>query len=173
MQHGYEERSEIDITIKDKASTDDFYLFRLKNTSKDWNTDNPGDTTYSENYVYIESSDIQIEDVYLNSIGNLKILKDEIFNGNEYTIRFNSYDLRKDVYTDGIYYSEQQNIFEIHRISKSFYLYLKSVEFNQYPDPFTEPTQIFTNVENGYGILATSAVVELPIDEFGEIEINE
>lgn len=47
------------------------------------------------------------------------------------------------------------------------------MEFNQYPDPFTEPTQIFTNVENGYGILATSAVVELLIGESGEIEINE
>ena len=35
-----------------------------------------------------------------------------------------------------------QNIIEIHKISKSFYLYLKSIENNQYPDPFTEPTQI-------------------------------
>jgi hypothetical protein len=47
------------------------------------------------------------------------------------------------------------------------------LEYNQYPDPFTEPTQVFTNVENGYGIFATSAVVRIPIEESRDEDMNE
>jgi hypothetical protein len=173
-QFGGEKRSEINLTINDNASTEDFYLFRLKATSTEWNTDQPEeDTTYNEYYEYVEVTDLQTEELYLDGTGSIQVLKDELFNGQEYTVRFNSHDLRKDIYVNGSYNAIFQYKVEMHKISKSLYLYLKSVENNRYPDPFTEPTQIFSNVVNGYGILATSTVVEIPIEELGEVEINE
>lgn len=172
-QFGNSSRSEINITLKDNASTTDFYLFRLKSTNNQWDESQDGDTTYSEYYEYLESSDLQIEEVYLNEVGNMKLLKDELFNGNDYTVRFNTQDIRKEVYQDGNFNSVIQYVFEIHKVSKSLYLYLKSLENNQYPDPFTEPTQIYSNVENGYGILATSTIIEIVIEETRNENTNE
>ncbi|WKK75759.1 DUF4249 domain-containing protein [Marivirga salinae] len=163
-QYGNGSESEITLTFKDNPSSEDFYLFMLKRNAKEWSIDNPEDTTYIKYDAYLESSDLQIEFVYLNSMGQMQVLKDELFNGNEYTIRFTTNNLSDAFYGGEDYEASSEYVFEIHKISKSFYLYLKSLELNQYPDPFTEPTQIFTNVENGYGILATSTVVEIPIE---------
>jgi len=81
-------QSETELTIKDQANSDDFYLFRIKSTSTEYDNDYPEDTTYSENYVYIQSSDLQIEEIYNNSretksqvkglIGELKPLIENI-----------------------------------------------------------------------------------------------
>jgi len=163
-QYGPENRAEITFTFQDQVSSEDYYLFRLKHSSKRWEINNPEDTSYNESYTYLESSDLQVEQFYIDGAGELQVLKDELFNGNEYTVRFKTNNLSDDFYSDEDHESFVEYFFEVHKISKSFYLYLKSLEYNQYPDPFTEPTQIFSNVENGYGILATSALVEIPIE---------
>lgn len=163
-QYGNGSQSEITFTFKDNPSSEDFYLFMLNRTAKEWNINNPEDTTYAKYDAYLESSDLRIEFFYLNSMGGMQVLKDELFNGNEYIIRFKTNNLSDAFYGGEEYEVNSKYVFEVHKISKSFYLYLKSLDYNQYPDPFTEPTQIFTNVENGYGILATSAVLEIPIE---------
>jgi len=164
----YQSLSDIEISLKDNGSTEDIYLFLVKDTYKSWTHENPQDTLYNEFIINLNSSDTQIEYIYSPNLGQLQILKDELFNGKEYTLNFRSNDLRKYEYSDEERSYISQNIIEIHKISKSFYLYLKSIENNQYPDPFTEPTQIYTNVENGYGILATSTVSKIQIDEVAE-----
>jgi hypothetical protein len=169
----YQPQSEVKITLKDKASTQDIYLFLAKDTFKSWSNESPEDTTYNEYITYLESSDLQIEYVYSSNLGQIQLLKDELFNGNEYTIRFKTNDLRKRENSDEERTYISQNIIEIHKISTSFYLYLKSLEYNQYPDPFTEPTQIYTNVKNGYGILATSTVTKIQVEETVDNNNNE
>lgn len=169
----YESQSEVNITIKDKAATEDFYLFLVKETSKSWDSKYPEDTTYYKNNAYLESIDSQTEIIYLNTIGPIQLLKDELFNGNSYTARLKTTDLRKKNYSEDDYNTIIQYTVEIHKISKSLYLYFKSLEYNRYPDPFTEPSQIFTNVENGYGIFATSAVVKIPIEETRDDDANQ
>jgi len=164
----YQSLSDIEISLKDNGSTEDIYLFLVKDTYKSWTHENTQDTLYNEFITNLNSSDTQIEYIYSPNLGQLQILKDELFNGKEYTLNFRSNDLRKYEYSDEERSYISQNIIEIHKISKSFYLYLKSIENNQYPDPFTEPTQIYTNVENGYGILATSTVSKIQIDEVAE-----
>jgi len=168
----YQSLSDIKITLKDNSSSEDIYLFLVKDTNKSWSNENPYDTLYNEFITYLNSSDTQIEYIYSPGLGQMQILRDELFNGNDYTINFRTNDLRKYEYSDEERSYISQNVIEIHKISKSFYLYLKSIENNQYPDPFTEPSQIYTNVENGYGILATSTVSRIQVDEFTE-ELNE
>lgn len=164
----YQSLSDIKITLQDNGSSEDIYLFLVKETYKSWSHENPNDTVYNEFIIYLNSSDTQIEYIYSPNLGQIQILKDELFNGKEYTLNFRTNDLRKYEYSDEERSYISQNIVEIHKISKSFYLYLKSIENNQYPDPFTEPTQIYTNVENGYGILATSTVTKIQVDEVAE-----
>jgi hypothetical protein len=171
--YDYQPESQVKITIKDQASTEDYYLFSVTERRKNWSSERPGDTTYHESQVYVDSNDSQTEPIYLQRVGQIQLLKDELFDGNDYSIRFTTNDLRKHTYSADGNTTSYRYDFEIHKISKSFYLYLKSLEYNQYPDPFTEPTQVFTNIENGYGILATSAVVRIPIEESRDEDMNE
>ncbi|SMG29645.1 protein of unknown function [Marivirga sericea] len=164
----YQSLSDIEIRLKDNGSSEDIYLFLIKDTNKSWRHETSSDTLYNEFIIYLNSSDAQIEYIYAPNLGQIQILRDELFNGKEYTLNFRSNDLRKYEYSDEERSYISQNVIEIHKISKSFYLYLKSIENNQYPDPFTEPTQIYTNVENGYGILATSSVTNIQVDEVAE-----
>ena len=91
----YQSLSDIEISLKDNGSTEDIYLFLVKDTYKSWTHENPQDTLYNEFIINLNSSDTQIEYIYSPNLGQLQILKDELFNGKEYTLNFRSNDLRK------------------------------------------------------------------------------
>lgn len=89
-----------------------------------------------------------------------KIINDKLFNGKEYTFHLRLHSR---------YYGGQQ--FQRHpriillSISEEYYKYLTTKNLQDYTngDPFAQPVQVFTNVENGLGIFAgySSSVVEL------------
>ncbi|MFN3556803.1 MAG: DUF4249 family protein [Bacteroidales bacterium] len=53
----------------------------------------------------------------------------------------------------------------VHSYSNSSYLYARSLNFGTvgFSSPFVEPTRIFTNIENGYGIFAGIDMVTIPV----------
>ncbi len=51
----------------------------------------------------------------------------------------------------------------IGRVSRSYYLHERSKSAQTIETPFSEPTPIYGNVENGYGIVATSAIARVYI----------
>lgn len=86
------------------------------------------------------------------------LLSDSQFNGEEYILRLK---------VRGSGYSQIESPVRIvlKSISEEFYKYLttKNLQDNTARDPFAQPTQIFSNVENGLGIFAgySSSVFEL------------
>ncbi|UZR94322.1 DUF4249 domain-containing protein [Chondrinema litorale] len=79
------------------------------------------------------------------------LINDELFDGSKHEINFKSR-----IYTVT---TENKFTFVLKHISESYYKYLLSYESYDYSEdnPFAEPAQVFSNVENGLGIIATYA----------------
>jgi len=166
----YSGSSEITITLNDDGSEDNYYIFDVlyKNTFYQ-EFDNPDpDTTYTS-FSYggsLTSDNPTVEYFYLSFDGYLA-LSDQLFNGDNYTVILNSFsDLRfQEITQEDEYYNKNEYFVQVHNVSPALYRYMQSVENNQYPEPFTEPTQLFSNVEGGYGILGASSISSIPILE--------
>jgi hypothetical protein len=159
-------RSTISINIKDDATEENYYLARVAQIDKYW-SNLEEDTSINKNYVYMEPMDPQTQDTYLPNSGGHFVLSDEIFNGKEYEMKLGGFnDVRKyEAQNDSIFHQIVYHEIELHKINRALYLYLISIDNNQYPGPFTEPTQIYSNVENGYGIVGTSSFIKYVIEE--------
>lgn len=77
------------------------------------------------------------------------IFPDDLFNGKEYTIN---------IYfplAQGSYLLKEKTLmqFELQSLTESYYLYMRTLEQSYNSDVFSQPVRIYSNVENGYGIL--------------------
>lgn len=159
-------RQNVLIKLNDNKEEKNYYLVRVNIVEKFWNESNE-DTVSYQYTVYMEPLDTETQSVYGSGLGILYVLSDELFNGGSYQINLGTYDdLRKNEYSqDSTFYSARYSEIEVHKINEALYRYLLSVENNQYPEPFTEPSQIYGNIENGYGIFGTSSFAKFTIEE--------
>lgn len=91
--------------------------------------------------------------------GGNSIFSDELFNGKEYTLSFNTEKYYIDYLLEGIEAFPDAEIFllpELRSISKEYYDYQTSMVkyWNADGNPFAQPVQVYTNVEEGFGIFA-------------------
>lgn len=93
--------------------------------------------------------------------GQEKLINDNRFNGKDYTFNLKLY--RR--YSYGVQASEQHTRVLLLNVSEEYYKYFSTKNLQDYTngDPFAQPVQVFTNVENGLGIFAaySSSVIEL------------
>lgn len=150
---------EIQIKLNDQADQKNYYLIRLLSVEESYNADESEDTIYRYNYWNsLETNDSQIESVFRYANGEFMFLRDELFDGREYTVKLSSYsDLRQDeqVY-DSTYYVKRYHQIQLYQVNEAIYRYYISIEDNEYPDVFTEPSQVYSNIENGYGLIGVS-----------------
>lgn len=158
--------STINFRIRDNPEEENYYLARIAQIETYWNAGEEDTTTY-KNYIYMEPIDPQTRDTFLPNSGGHFVLSDDIFNGKEYEMKLGAFnDLRSYEYQeDSAFYQSVYHEIEFHKINRALYLYLISIDNNQYPGPFTEPTQMYSNVENGYGIVGTSSFTKYVIEE--------
>lgn len=116
------------------------------------------DTTFigSDN-IYLSSSN-PVVDNGPDSYAQTLTLKDNLFNGQQQSISFSYYS----------YDSGDPDEFSVKKISllsltDGTYKYLKSIEAYRNVDgnPFAEPVQVFTNVDNGFGIFGGQSRFEI------------
>lgn len=110
------------------------------------------------NDVAINPQGSNYEDSFLSPAYNrFFVFSDDLFNGTDATV---SVYIKR--YTHPWIDIKEFNLYEIelHSISKEYYLYEKSFrQFDhKYDDPFAEPVQVFSNIENGYGIFAAYSI---------------
>ncbi len=104
-------------------------------------------------YVSVTSDDPAVANSSSNSGGSL-FLPDELFDGKTHTIALNFEDFGAK--------KERKYHIKMASLSKAAYLYRKTVQQYQTSqnDPFSEPVQIYSNIQHGYGIFAGISSVE-------------
>lgn len=139
----------ISFVINDNSDESNYYSFFMytQDTSYAWNEETFEEDTSKlaiyKNTVYLESNDPSV--VILN---NSTIFNDELFNGKNKRITFK-----------GVGYSDkpsQRYYLKINALSEAYDNYERSYElyWNKDGDPFSEPVQVYSNVNNGFGIFA-------------------
>ena len=140
------------LTFKDDVNAENYYFIQvMERRYVTYTLDDGSDTTFIEdNRLYLQSDDpIAFSDDWYLEEG--VIFNDEVINGKEYTIWFkgNSY------YYDN---NESRSVYYIifKTVSKEFYRYYISLakHMNAQGEIFMEPVQVYTNIENGFGIFA-------------------
>lgn len=126
---------------------------RYQLTCKIFYSDQDSITHFYDQYISSLESD---ERFYDNAYGNL-LWNDKLTDGQKTTIRFNFY------YEDNYNNIKNRNtqkahfVFYFQSVNNEYYNYLKSLsiydESGGGDDPFSEPVVIYSNIENGYGIL--------------------
>lgn len=90
------------------------------------------------------------------------LFSDDLFNGKDYSLKFKyeyltpTWYKNYDYLGEGITLEKIELDVDLQRISKDYYLYLKTKTAAVYGDPmFTEPVQIYNNIVDGMGILGS------------------
>lgn len=109
-------------------------------------------------------TDNQLADITGDSFYDRAYLRDAAFDGQAYTLRL--------LLPDDFFIDEDENFALLGTVSftmggADYFNYRRSVEAyeNSVDNPFAQPTQVFTNVEGGFGIFAGRKRVEWPLVE--------
>jgi hypothetical protein len=144
-------KAEISFSFRDAGSTEDYYMLELR--------------TGTGNSLFMSTVDLEIEFFEFNDFfsdgdfdgrqyGNRAFLSDRNFNGQSRTIK-----LRLEDESPGA-----TAILQFSHISKSFYRHeLTLAAYGQSDGLFSEPVQVYSNISNGYGILASAALTKRKI----------
>jgi len=155
-----ESDSEIQCSIdfNDPANLENFYLFKVRShivfryysESEGWEYES------YEGELFIDTNEPIVDDYSFTNEGI--IFNDNWFDGESYNFTFNidSYSL----------YDTSTVYFNLYSINKEYYQYLRSKELQNWfeDDPFSEAVQVFSNINDGIGILAGSTLSEDSIE---------
>ena len=160
-EQDYEKHFRVRFSFND-AREDNFYRLRLRNPN----------TYYG--FAYFESNDASmissagVQSDGATFYGDEALFDDEMFNGTEKEISIDFFDSKSLWFEEeGI---EVQFILELTSVSESYYTYIRSLRAHfDNQDQFIfagEPVQVFTNIENGLGVLGSmsldTVLLELP-----------
>jgi hypothetical protein len=155
VYNGYEIHYKID--IKDNADERNYYFLSLYSIVPSF--DEEGNLTeYYDYYEWYDSNDLiyndENQDFIIDGIHG-KVFSDELFNGNTYTIDLETYywPQRDDV--GNIYQpSDVKTYIILLTVNEEMFRYIKSYNLNQttVDNPFAQPVQIFSNVDEGLGL---------------------
>jgi len=160
-EQDYEKHYRVRFSFND-AAEGNFYRLRLRNP----NTYSGFDYFESNDASIISSAGVQSDGA--NFSGDEALFDDEMFNGTEKEISIDFFDYKSFWFEEeGV---EVQFILELTSVSESYYTYIRSLRAHyDNQDQFIfagEPVQVFTNIENGLGVLGSMSVdtmlLELP-----------
>ncbi|MEA3443516.1 MAG: DUF4249 domain-containing protein [Bacteroidota bacterium] len=146
--HNGEISVDYNLKFKDVPGEENYYIVQLFKNDNNWN--------YKSEYpLYIQSDDPNIEKHGDDYGDEFILLNDQNFDGEEYLFKF---------YVPGYQFSEGANLVKVKLISCSeeYYRFQKTLRQSWYTNdnPFSQPIQIFTNIEKGIGIFGGYVVSE-------------
>ena len=174
-EQDYEKHYRVRFSFND-APEDNFYRLRLRNP----NTYSGFDYFESNDASMISSAGVQSDGATF--YGDEALFDDEMFNGTEKEISIDFFDYKSFWFEEeGI---EVQFILELTSVSESYYTYIRSLRAHyDNQDQFIfagEPVQVFTNIENGLGVLGSMTIdnvlldidpLQDPLDPISEAEL--
>ena len=158
-EEDYEKHYRVRFSFND-APEDNFYRLRLRNP----NTYDGFDYFESNDASMISSAGVQSDGATF--YGDEALFDDEMFNGTKKEISIDFFDYKSFWFEEeGI---EVQFILELTSVSESYYTYIRSLRAHyDNQDQFIfagEPVQVFTNIENGLGVLGSMSVDNVLLD---------
>lgn len=175
--YSYNKGLDLHIRFKDQANLNNYYRLVLKSRMYYSNgeiMEGPVGASFDDLVFGNNNTDILGES---SSYYSFNEFNDQLFDGKTYELKmrvFYSYSklhegasLTTSPQVDVNTPIKRELVVELQSISESYYHYLKSVSANEGADMFfSEPVQIYSNIENGIGILGSytrsSKVFELP-----------
>jgi hypothetical protein len=139
------------IKFKDDEASENFYLLDIRAIagSYSFGMNDNRDTIYYEQSIDFEYDKSIIEEkIGNNTISYGVIFSDKFFNGKEI-------ELAVKIGSDILQIKDKNSIkFYLKSISRDYYLYAKSYSrsINQAEDVLGEPIQVYSNIQNGFGI---------------------
>ncbi len=150
-----------DVTFQDPAGSNNYYGLGLEISRYTIlsNTSGGFDTTLLDVYEpFINSTNPLVDNSGTNNFSQTLTFKDNLIDGELTTLSFDyTYFF---IANPNEYYVSKLKLYSF---SEATYNYTKSYEAFRNTDgnPFAEPVQVFTNVENGFGIFGGRSVYEL------------
>ncbi len=149
------------IKIKDNVNENNYYFISLMKKEPIYNFDQqpPVIIGYNDTYLYFDTNDPSfkgfINSYSLNGMFG-KVFSDELFNGSEYIININSSILNQNSYNNDYSSVTPLLVVRLLTVNQDIYRYITSFNLNQQSedDPFSQPVQIFSNVEKGLGLFS-------------------
>ncbi|OSZ78682.1 hypothetical protein CAP35_10655 [Chitinophagaceae bacterium IBVUCB1] len=155
---------EIRITFNDPPAKGDYYILSITKSSSD--TMNG----ISRSYSCVYTADASIESVYDETIdqntclnGDALFMRDALFNGTTKELR---------LYVNGsfleptiMFGQEVRATLVLMHVTEDFFKFRKTYQFalDNEGNPFAEPTNVHTNVKNGYGTFSVMSYDEVEI----------
>lgn len=162
-EYGYPHQEvELSFYIEDPAG-ENFYVPTAYYYSKVRVT-NPYDSSvvfYTNNYpLRLDSSAPNVESVCVNDC--FSMISDEYFEEGRYKVRMRG---SLSSFPEEAIVEEEYLYINLYNVSPSYYLYFVTLNKSRESggDPFAEPTQIFSNVNGGYGILGSLSAFHLKL----------
>ena len=145
-----------EVRIADTGNSNDYYFLALSRLQPiyDYENEIPVITGYEEMIEYYDSND----PVFRGSNNEYtldkmygKVFSDEIFNGKEYNI-----DISTNYFKDEFQEEPAKIYIKLLTVNSDIYRYITSFNLNQQSkyDPFAQPVQIYSNIENGLGLFS-------------------
>lgn len=103
---------------------------------------------------FFESDDIIIENwIYINE-NSYALFTDNLIDGKSYSINIRFERGSNGYYDSGV--DSSKIVFSLFSVSEAYFRYFKTFALHResYENPFAEPVQVFTNIENGLGVFA-------------------
>ncbi len=144
------------VTFTDPRDEQNYYLFYVYR----------GVDNYSKAVMEFTSKDPIIEEELNHGTIKLGIaFTDKSINGQSHTLNIimDGKDIGRPFWgSDPPFYSNHRTTlyFRLYSIAEEYFSYIRTLNlfFKNYNDPLAEPTQVYSNVEGGYGIFAGAAV---------------
>lgn len=155
---------EIRITFDDPVADNDYYILFLNDAGYTFDPANPPLEPNYQDYtpICVTTNDPSVETIYDDPVdmntcleNNGILFTDDLFNGTTkvLSIYVNNIALDSNRLPDG--YVVYPSV-ELRHVSEDYYRFFKSREKSYYNEgnPFAEPSNIYTNMKNGYGIFS-------------------
>lgn len=159
-----------EIKIKDDADKSDYYFLSLRAIIPvyDFIDDEYVIIASEETNMFFESDDHVFRNSEWFTLDGMQgiVFTDEMFNGNEYSFDIEHYIFKNDEFD----YKQLGTMYYVKllTVTEDVFNYISSYNLNQQTlyDPFAQPVQIYSNIENGLGIFSgyTMSVDSLQLD---------
>lgn len=159
-------RLEISLNFDDPINDENYFeigvYMKKRKMSINTNSNGQTDTNYSltSKWMNLKCDDQNIE----KTINSNLIFNDKLFNGSNKTLVFNVRNKVKDFSNDP---SNEILNFDVYfmNISSSLYHFHKSLKnhVNNSSDPFSQPTQVYSNIYNGIGVFAGASPFKISL----------